>query len=109
MWRGGVASLIVLATATVSPAGAADWPRYGGNDQLTNDVAAADSAGISSASAGGLIQRWTAKLDGKIYASPLYAEGVETTDGRENLAFAFTEAGSVFALRARDGSVVWQR
>src|SRR5262249_29287555 len=39
----------------------------------------------------------------------LYAAGVETTDGPENLAFAFTEAGSVFAVRARDGSVVWQR
>jgi outer membrane protein assembly factor BamB len=46
---------------------------------------------------------WTKELDGRIYASPL-----AFTVGGRRLLFVSTEAGSVYALIAGDGSIVWQ-
>jgi hypothetical protein len=55
-----------------------------------------------------LAGRWTAELDGLVAASPLYAEPF--VDGvRRGVVYVVTEGGSVYALSAADGSVVWQQ
>lgn len=72
------------------------WPAYGRDGQLTNFVDAA----LTSGQAAGLGLRWQVKLDGPIVASPLYADG--------NI-YAATEAGSVYALAAATGALLWQR
>src|SRR5205807_2203153 len=54
-----------------------------------------------------LARRWEAPLDGLVAASPLYAEplvdGVQT-----GVVYVETEAGSVYALAAADGRVLWR-
>jgi outer membrane protein assembly factor BamB len=101
--------VLTIALGLAASAAAADWPRYGGDDLMTNAVPPERTRGISAASARWLQELWSTKLDGKIYASPLYAQGVEVAGFRQGLVYAFTEAGTVYALRADDGDVVWQR
>ncbi len=99
--------VIVLALAAiVAPAAAADdWTRYGYDAQVTNDipVATAQALGFDPSTAGSLHQVWRADLDGPIVASPLYL------DGQSGTVYVATNAGSVYALRASDGSVIWKQ
>jgi outer membrane protein assembly factor BamB len=81
------------------------WLSYGHDAQLTNDVA---STTLNAGTVGKIRLAWAAQLDGAIVASPLYAPAV--AGGRRlELVFVETEAGSLYALNAADGSVVWQR
>jgi outer membrane protein assembly factor BamB len=81
------------ASKTVPPR----WLSYGHDGQLTNFV---QVPGITSRTARRLKLKWVKALDGSIVASPLYANGT---------LYVETEAGSVYALRASDGAVRWQR
>lgn len=95
----------------VSPAASApaDWPRYGGSDELTNFVPAARAGGLSAETASGLVQRWSADVGGRFVASPLYAEGVSVGGSVEDVVIVATNSGTVAALRAADGSTLWRR
>ena len=107
--RAALAWAVALALVTAAPLASADWPRYGGDDLLTNYVPAGRAAGLSTATVQAIGEQWNVALDAGIVASPLYAETV-IADGRsEDVVYLATEAGSVFALRARDGTVLWQR
>jgi outer membrane protein assembly factor BamB len=77
------------------------WTSYGGDDQLQNSVW---TRSLTRAAVTGLAPLWTAKLDGPIYASPL-----AFTVGARRFVFVTTEAGSVYALDAANGTVVWHR
>ena len=103
--------LIVAGTALLFavPSGAADWPRYGGGDLVTNHVPAAAAGGLSSQTVRDIVTRWSVNVGGRIVASPLYAEDVPFGNGREDAIFVATNAGTVAALRAVDGSVLWKR
>lgn len=68
------------------------WLAYGGDDQLTN------SADVTL-TPGGLSRLWRVNLDGTVFGSPLYLDGV---------VFVATEAGSVYALDAVTGKVRWR-
>jgi outer membrane protein assembly factor BamB len=98
---------VTLVLAVPSPAG--DWPRYGGGDLVTNNVPTADAAGLSTATVSDLVTRWSANVGGRFVASPLYAEDVPFGARREDAIFVATNAGTVAALRASDGSVLWKR
>jgi outer membrane protein assembly factor BamB len=74
-----------------------DWLAYGHDAQLTND---APQAAITSATAGSLHELWRRGLDGAVIASPLAVGGV---------VYVATEAGSVYALAAGTGAIVWAR
>jgi len=91
------------------PSGAADWPRYGGGDLATNHVPAAAAGGLSSQTVRDIVTRWSVQVGGRIVASPLYAEDVPFGNARENAIFVATNAGTVAALRAVDGTVLWKR
>jgi outer membrane protein assembly factor BamB len=109
-WRRFVlAWTFAVALAITSLSGAADWPRYGGDDQLTNDVSAARAGGLSSETAARIVERWSAPLGGRFVASPLYAEDVSIGGQFEDLVYAATGTGAVVALRADDGTVLWKR
>jgi len=100
--RGAFALVFALAVALVgvSRAAAADaWPSYGHDQQLTNFV---PSAFLTPETAPYLRTAWTEQLDGPVVASPLYA-----TAGSRALLLVATEAGTLYALDANDGSVVW--
>jgi outer membrane protein assembly factor BamB len=76
------------------------WTSYAGENQLQNSTW---SRSLTPASAKTLEPAWKASLDGRIYASPL----AFTVGGRRFL-FVATEGGSVYALDAADGKIVWQ-
>jgi outer membrane protein assembly factor BamB len=100
LWIAGAAAALTL----VAPAVAAEnteWLSYGHDNQLTNSVTSAE---LTTKSAPRLQREWVTKLDGPVYASPLSA----SVGGRQ-LIFAFTENGSVYALAASTGRIVWQR
>jgi outer membrane protein assembly factor BamB len=73
----------------------ADWLAFGRDSQLTNY---APQAWLTRANASKVQELWSADLDGQIIASPLFDNDV---------VYAATEAGSVFALRSNDGTVLW--
>ena len=102
---------IVAGTALLFavPSGAADWPRYGGGDLATNHVPASAAAGLSSQTVRDILTHWTVNVGGRFVASPLYAETVAFGNARENAIFVATNAGTVAALRAADGTVLWKR
>lgn len=107
-----VTSIPLLAGAlvlSVTPARAGDWPRFGGDPQLTNDVPVADAGDFLPSTASTLQVRWNTKLDGPVIASPLYADDVVVGGRLENVVYASTQAGSVYALDAVTGTVLWQR
>jgi len=94
-----------LATLVLAaPAGAREntqWLSWGRDNQLTNAVG---SKALTPTSVRRLKRAWLSKLDGAVFASPLAAP----VGGRETI-FAATEAGSVYALDADTGRIVWQR
>src|SRR5438105_6651657 len=103
-----------LAAALVAPAHAGTslvrgndgpWLAYGHDDQLSNAVV---SRVLDSRTVPRLAERWEAPLDGLVTASPLYAEPL--VDGvRTGVVYVATEGGSVYALAAADGRVLWQQ
>jgi polyvinyl alcohol dehydrogenase (cytochrome) len=71
---------------------AAAWPEFGKNAAHTGVAAGLPAAGK-------LTRRWTARLDGAVYAQPLVVG---------NLVIAATENDSVYALRESTGKVIWR-
>ncbi len=71
---------------------AAAWPEFGKNAAHTGVAAGLQAAGK-------LTTRWTARLDGAVYAQPLVVG---------NLVIAATEDDSVYALSESTGKVVWR-
>jgi outer membrane protein assembly factor BamB len=101
--------LFSLAGAGAAAADSHDWLRYGRDDQLTNAAPEFLAPRLSTGTVGRLAPLWTVKLDGAIVASPLYVRAV-TVEGRsQDLVYAATEGGSVYALRRGTGDVLWQR
>ena len=82
------------------------WLVYGHDAQLTNFVR---SSTLSAGTVASLRLRWKAQLDGAVVASPLYAPAHSIGGVGSDLVFAETEAGTIYALSADDGSVLWQR
>jgi outer membrane protein assembly factor BamB len=74
-----------------------DWLAYGHDSRLDNAVV---SPTFRPSTVPNLHERWRAQLDGTVVASPLYAGGV---------LYAATQNGSVYALAAADGHVLWQQ
>ena len=91
-----------MVSGSAPTVSAGDWTRYGRDAQVTNDVplATAQTLGLTAANAASLQQRWRADLDGRIVASPLYVDGK---------IYVATEGGSMYALSAADGSILWHR
>jgi hypothetical protein len=97
--------LVVVALSAVGPATAQSdpnaWTSYGFDDQLSNSIA---SDALTLRTVSKLRLGWSQHLDGPVYASPLAANV-----GSNELVFAATEAGSVYAVDTATGAVVWQR
>lgn len=81
------------------------WLAYGHDTQLTNDVA---SSSFTPRNVSHTKLVWRRRLDGAVVASPL---SVRTGAGGRvrQVVYVSTEAGSVYALSARNGAVLWRR
>jgi outer membrane protein assembly factor BamB len=105
-----VAGLVCLIWATpatgATPTHAPEdsWLAYGHDAQLTNFV---PSRLLTPRTAPYLADKWTTELDGAIVASPLYAHGVSLDGQQRDVVLFETEAGSIYALDPRDGSIIW--
>lgn len=99
------------AVAPTAGPSAADWLRWGGDDQLTNYRPAQSWPELTAATATNLVQRWETKLDGKMVGSPIYVDRLALTKGQRpsHVLFAATGAGSIYAIDAGNGAVIWQK
>lgn len=101
-----LAGAIVLLLAPASAeAETWSWLAYGGDTQLTNDVA---TSSFTPANVASTQRVWSVRLDGAIVASPLSAR-VPIHGHWQQVVYVATEAGSVYALSERDGGVIWKR
>ena len=95
---------VALCLCTEAQAATSDpnaWTSYGYDNQLGNAV---PTQTLTLKAVPELRLQWSRQLDGAVYASPLAAN----VDG-EQLVFAATERGTVYALDAGSDQVVWQR
>jgi outer membrane protein assembly factor BamB len=101
-----LATLAVLAALSLAPsAQAADWATWGNSPARTGR---ATSSLLTSRNVARLKKAWTAPLGALVDGQPLYASHVATARGTRDLYLVATEAGSVLALDARNGKVVWR-
>jgi outer membrane protein assembly factor BamB len=96
MWAGGA-----HAAPACAPASGGDWPSYGGN--LSNARNQAAETGIDAANAGSLHGTWSlssvaAGGIGSFQSTPIVADGC---------MLAATTSGSIFAVNADTGELVW--
>jgi outer membrane protein assembly factor BamB len=101
-----VAAAVLLGRSFADGSAAApatyDWTSYSGGDSMAND---GRSFTITPATAPKLTTSWSRTLDGAVFSSPLYLRtGVPTP-----LAFVATMGNTLYALAARNGSIVWKR
>jgi glucose dehydrogenase len=82
-----------------------DWTSYGHDAQLTNHVF---SQSLAPRTASRLALQWRTKLDSAVTASPLAAR-IDVGGIMRTLVFVATWAGSVSALDAQTGGIVWTR
>src|ERR687885_1423300 len=97
-----LASLLLATPAAGEPparvrADDGEWLSYGHDNRLTNAVM---SPTLRPTTVPNLREEWRAPLDGRVIASPLFSNGA---------VYAGTAAGSVYALDAADGHVLWRR
>ncbi|MEO9177013.1 MAG: hypothetical protein ABI317_15985, partial [Gaiellales bacterium] len=93
----------VLALAPVAQS--ADWATWGNSPARTGR---ATSSLLNARNASHLKKAWTTPLGAVVDGQPLYVSNVQTAGGLRNLYLVATEAGSVLALDARNGAVVWR-
>ena len=77
------------------------WTSYGSDDQLTNAI---ETRALTLDAVPNLRLNWSQALDGPVFASPLSANVLG-----QQLVFVATEAGTVYAVDAETGAIVWQR
>jgi outer membrane protein assembly factor BamB len=82
------------SSSSVPPPASSDWPTYHRDQARTGNDPAFPAPGQS------LTQRWSAPLDGAVYAEP------PVVGGR---VIAATEGGSVYALDPGTGRIAWRR
>jgi PQQ-like domain len=99
--------IVVALLVVVTPARAetSAWPAYGHDTELTNDIA---SSSFTPKNVARTTLAWKRRLDGAIVASPLSLR-VDVRGRATQVVYVSTEAGSVYALAARGGSVLWRR
>ncbi len=96
---------ILASSGSATAAESTSWPAYGHDTQLTNRV---ESTSITASSAPRLRAAWTTQLDGAVVASPV-SERVSIDGSKEQVIYFTTESGSVYALTADGGYVLWHR
>src|SRR5262245_36245017 len=84
---------------------AADVLTERNNNERTGAVE--DTAFDAAAFASGWGKLGELPVDGRVYAQPLYVEGVQTPSGMRNVVYVATAANRVYAFDARTLARVW--
>jgi outer membrane protein assembly factor BamB len=106
--QGSPASIPVhLTVSDAAPAGASDWLQIE-HDSARSGFAAGETA-LTPALARNLAQVWSASVDGKITAQPLFASDVTAGGKVRDVVVVFTSADSVYEFDAGTGQQLWRR
>jgi outer membrane protein assembly factor BamB len=106
--QGSPASVTVtLTVAPSAPPSSADWPMVD-HDPARSGNAAGETA-ISASNAANLRLSWSAGLDGKVTAQPLFLKQVTVGGQLHDIVLAGTSANSLYALDATTGAVLWRK
>jgi hypothetical protein len=96
---------VTLVVNTPAPASGADWPTIE-HDPGRTGIAPAESQ-IGTGNAASLTQNWSATLDGKVSAQPLFLSGVQVMGATHDVVIAATNQNTLYALDANTGAVLW--
>jgi outer membrane protein assembly factor BamB len=83
------------------------WPAFNNGGQR-NAVDTAETT-ITSGNVAHLVRRWRHTLPAIVDGTLVEEPNVTTTSGVKNLLFVTTKAGSLLALDAANGNIVWRR
>lgn len=107
----GATAIAAIAIAVDLPAAAqasaVSWLTYGFSGGRTGYNGAEKTLGPTSVLH--LRRRWSVYLGGAMIAQPVEAAAVKVGRGTTNVVYEGTERGHFYALRARDGHLLWQR
>ena len=98
---------VTLTVAPSAPPSSADWPMVD-HDPARSGNAAGETA-ISASNAANLRLSWSAGLDGKVTAQPLFLKQVTVGGQLHDIVLAGTSANSLYALDATTGAVLWRK
>lgn len=112
MPRIGFFAVVLSVSIFLEPARAGDWLTYGHDPQRTGW--AVEETQISPANASQLALKWKAKLPNESYrlsalTAPLIASGIATVHGVKSVVYVAGIKGTVFALDAETGDIIWSR
>jgi hypothetical protein len=99
--------LVVTDPTPPPPPSGADWLQVD-HDPARTGFASGETV-LGPTQARNLSQSWSTAVDGKVTAQPLYAANVSVGSQTRNAVIAATSGGSVYALDADTGAVVWRR
>jgi hypothetical protein len=77
-------------------------------DPARSGYAANDSI-VNTTNVANLALKWSASVDGKVVAQPLYASAVQIGAQSRDVVIAATAANSLYALDANTGAQIWSR
>jgi len=107
-------ALLALSAALTPDGGTAraatrpiDWPTYGFD--LERSRSNPYETAINPTTAPNLKFKWSRDLGDVMIAQPVEAANVLVNGKRRNIVYVGTEHGDFYALRASDGSTIWQR
>jgi hypothetical protein len=92
--------------SSTPPPGGSDWLTYGHDPQRSGN--AAGESLITPSSVKNLALQWSAKVDGKVTAQPLFVSAVQVVGGTHDVVVVATASNSIYALDASSGSQLWR-
>ncbi len=95
-----------VAATAFAGASAADWMQFG-YDATHSGRNTAETT-LSAANVDQVQRRYQATLPKDVDSAPVYLSGVQTSGGTRDLLFLLAQDGTLMAVDAADGSVVWQ-
>jgi hypothetical protein len=93
-------------TAQLITISGSDWLTYGHDSQRSGN--AAGESMITTTSVKNLVLKWSAGLDGKVTAQPLFVSSTLVGGQTRDVVVAVTAANSVYALDAATGAQLWR-
>ncbi|MBV8200357.1 MAG: PQQ-binding-like beta-propeller repeat protein [Acidobacteria bacterium] len=95
------------ALAPSRPAAAADWPQFGYDSRHSGNNPAETTLGAANVAT--LRVRYQVALPGVVDGPPVFLAGAATPQGTKDLLFLETKGGTLLALDAATGAMVWSQ
>jgi hypothetical protein len=99
------AAATLVCPCIVSTALAADWMQFGYDAAHSGNNTAETT--LTQGNVDQLVRRYQATLPANVDSAPVFLGNVDTSSGTKDLLFLLAQDGTLMALDAADGSVVW--